>query len=566
MSQAKRDWSAFDYKSYKLVTSPSAMETANDCMRKWWFLKTIRLKEPQKSFTKLGDVFHEVCERWLEADDNGRGEDGKEADVFPDGWADALDYGQEAVVRAIFKAFVDEGVLRRTPGRQIEKSFQVPVIPGASIMGFADVWTPLGIEDHKTSKARKWLKNRDDLAECIQMMSYAAAWCFENRDATKLELRHNQGITDPDDLFVKPTSRDVTVDEVATFWDKTIIPLVKRMLYWKQAGLPPESWAKVDGPKPRKGICKKYGGCPFLGICGRTESVDAYKKRIAPHIQTETEKAALAQETDMSEDLLARLAKKKKARASAGVAAPTPQSDETEPVADAVEQQETESRTVENATADGLPDIAPWGNPGCKACAGIGISTAGAACLPCGINAKKIGVLVTDFKITPIEGAVEIRRGDILLAVVPVAVEVKSADNTKPTTKSEAKSEAKSEEVAPSEKAEKTEEEAKQSGKGRPKKGFTMIYGVVKRGKGKIIDLQQVMFCEGKELAEAWNAKSYYALDAFKRREALAMKAEELAEEFGPAIVMVSTDQRDLLDFAAALEPWATAVYVTGMR
>ena len=69
-----------------------------------------------------------------------------------------------------------------------------------------------------------------------------------------------------------------------------------------------------------------------------------------------------------------------------------------------------------------------------------------------------------------------------------------------------------------------------------------------------------------RKLAEAWNATSYYALDAFKRREALAMKAEVLAEEFGPAIVMVTTDQRDLLDFAAALEPLAVTVYVTGLR
>lgn len=216
MSQAKRDWSAFDYESDVLVTSPSAIETADDCNRKWWFLKVVRLKEPQKHFTKLGDVFHEVCERWLEADDNGRvpeppdesagirhiqGEKfwlegtlkgqawGAEVDVFPSGWSDALDFGQESVVRAIFKAFVDEGVLRRTPGRQVERSFQIPVIKDASVMGFADVWTPLGIEDHKTSKARKWLQTREGLAENIQMMVYAAAWCQASPEARVLELR-----------------------------------------------------------------------------------------------------------------------------------------------------------------------------------------------------------------------------------------------------------------------------------------------------------------------------------------------------------------------------------------
>ena len=460
MSQAARDWKSFDYKSYKLVTSPSAMETADDCMRKWWFQKVMRLKEPQKHFTKLGDVFHEVCERWLEADDNGRDANGDEVNVFPDGWADVLDYGQEAVVRSIFKAFVDEGVLRRTPGRHVEKSFQIPVIPGASIMGFADVWTPLGIEDHKTSKSRRWLKSREALAECIQMMAYAAAWCFEEMakgkkpEDLKLELRHNQGITDPEDLFVKPTSKDVTAADVAAFWDGKIIPLVKRMLYWKQAALPPESWAKVDGPKPRKGICKKYGGCPFQGICGRTESVDAYKSRISLH--TETQRTTHVQETQMSEDLLARLAAKKKARSNAGVATtPAAQRDEaaaeeTEPVEAAV----AATKTVANNAADGLPDIAPWAQP-CKACGGSGISTAGVACRPCGIKAQKLGILIADFSITPIEGAVEIRRGELLLAVVPVAVEVKAADNTKPTkveVKPEVKPEVKAAEQTPTSK------------------------------------------------------------------------------------------------------------------
>ncbi|MCH7872489.1 MAG: PD-(D/E)XK nuclease family protein, partial [Planctomycetes bacterium] len=110
MSNATRDWLAFDYQSWQLVTSPSACESATDCMRQWWFKKVVRLKVPDKHFTQLGDVFHEVAERWLEADDNGRGADGNQVDVFPEGWAERLSHGQEAVVRALFRAMVDKAL------------------------------------------------------------------------------------------------------------------------------------------------------------------------------------------------------------------------------------------------------------------------------------------------------------------------------------------------------------------------------------------------------------------------------------------------------------------------
>lgn len=564
MSQAKRNWKSFDYNSWKLVVSPSAIETADDCMRKWWNLKVNRLAEPAKDFTQLGDVFHEVCERWLEADDTGRNSEGKQVDVFPPGWADRLSFGQEAVVRALFKAMVDEGILRRTPGRQIEKSFQIEVIPEASMMGFADVWTPQGIEDHKTTKNRRYLATREDLKQNIQMMSYAAAWLVETAEKlgevpNNIELRHNQGITDPEDLYVRPTAVQVTMNEVSDFWEQRIVPLVKQMLHWKQSKLSPESWEKVPGPS-KKGICKKYGGCPFQGICGRTESVDQYRARVRLHNQKF--EATLAQENEMSEDLLAKLAARKKARASAGVT--TTPSEDAKEAAQAAETAAEEVESVADAVSTQEVLSAPWAQPDCKACSGSGISSSGAVCRPCAVKAEKKGIMATDFKLSATEGAVEIRRGDNLIVSIPVATKVKAADNTKPSPKKPKKTKPEKSEEPTAPPASQLDSESKS--KGRPKKGFTMIYGTLKRGRGTVIDLQQVLQEYGSALAEEWNAGSYWALDAFKRREALAHKAEEISASFGPAIVTVTTDQRDLVDFAAALEPFAAAVFLGGVR
>lgn len=564
MSQAKRDWSAFDYKSWDLVTSPSAMETADDCIRKWWFLKVCRLKEPQKDFTQLGDVFHEVAERWLEADDTGRDADGNAVDVFPEGWADRLSFGQEATVRALFKAMVDEGILRRTPGRQIEKSFQIQVLPDnqASVVGFADVWTPQGIEDHKTSKSRRYLQTREGLLQNIQMMVYGAAWIHDllthtpERLPEKMELRHNQGVTDPDDLYVRPTSVDVSTEAVIHFWETKVIPLVKRMLYWKKAGHPADSWAKLPNPT-RKGVCRKYGGCPFAGICGRTESVDEYKERVQLH--NEQFEINKAKEHQMSQDLLAKLAEKRKNRASAPAAELTPP---TQPAAPST------PATPASPPSSEVPVTAPWADPSCKACQGSGLASNGGPCRPCELSAKKRGILASDFQLEAIEGAIRVCRGDVLVAQVPVTSAVTARDNTKPVAAPKEKALAKAAPPAESP-ARPSKAEQADDGKakrGRPGKGFTLLYGVVKRGKGTPIDLQQILQQYGALLANEWNGASYWTLDPFKRREALAHKAQEIAEGFGTSVVMCSSDQRDLLDFAAALEPFAGTVMVAGSR
>ena len=165
--------------------------------------------------------------------------------------------------------------------------------------------------------------------------------------------------------------------------------------------------------------------------------------------------------------------------------------------------------------------------------------------------------MATDFKLKSGEGFIIINRGDIVVAQVPFASEVKAADNTKPAKAAKPKVEKPKTEAPKTDTPPATEVK----GKGRPKKGFTLLYGLPKRHKGTMVDLQQVMHEMGGKLAEEWNAGSFWAIDAFKRREALAHKAQEIAEGFGPALVVVTSDQRDLADFAAALEPFAVNVY-----
>lgn len=550
MAFEDRNWLAFDYKSWDIVVSPTQVELANDCMRKWVFKKVFRLKEPSKHFTKLGDVFHQCAERWLAADNNNRTPDGKEVDPHPEGWDETVTTGQAVIIRSLLKACTDEGVIRRPPGLQIEKAYQMEVLGDnkASMIMFADVWSDLGIEDHKTSKDKKWLKSREKLRNCIQMMSYAAAWVDDMLDRDQelpetIELRHNQAITDPDKPHVRDTSVEVPMGEIADFWNDKVIPLVKTMLHWKQAGLSTSAWAKVPGPTT-KGVCRKYGGCPYENICGRVQTVEQYQSNLLLQSTTEAEKAQRAE--TMSDDLLAKMAARKKARASAGVT----------PSAEKVELPKTEAKVEKPkaaaVTAKKLKTVAPWAQDDCKACSGSGINTEGAVCIACSVQAAEEGIEVDDYTLTAVDGAIQVGRGKKILAEVPFTPPAEVSSKSTPTP-------AEIDKAAP----DKTKEPVpKNATKAKAKKkAFTMLYGLPKRHTGKVIDLSLVLAEQGAELAEALNGSSYYGLNTWERREHLASKAAEIAETLGTALVIVTGNQGDLSSLAAALEPFATNVY-----
>lgn len=557
MSQAGRDWSQFDYKRCEITSSPSAMQQADDCLRLWWFRKEKRLPEFFRASSNLGDVAHEVFERWLGADDQGRDATGQPVNVFPDGWDERLSHAEAAILRAVFKKMVEDGVLRRTPGRVVERPFQVDLLPKEfSITGFIDLDIPHGAEDHKTSKAKKWLMTSEQIAADIQMLTYG---CVKLLDILKsdaqgelpphIALRQNQAVVDPESPHVMPSQFDAPPDYLLDFWEETLKPLARKMLELRRKKIPLEDWQKVPGPT-KKGVCRKYGGCTFTGICSRTETPAQFKARM------ERAEAQPVEEPDMSSKLIDDL-RKRKARASA-----------TKPADPPAEEVEAEAQSPPVDT-ESMPEVAPWANPNCRACGGDGINSNGRSCQPCSVLAAKKGVRSSDFDLMPGDGVIEIQREKLTVAVVPFAAEPTASDRTAPAKKEEPAAE---EKPAPRASAKKASASKRASQavdatkkRGRPRKGFTMLYGVVKRGKQNTLDLEQIFAEYAALMAEEMGAESYWALDPFKRRELLKEKAEVIAEKFGPATVQVTSTDRDILDFASALEVFAADVHMGGM-
>ena len=106
--------------------------------------------------------------------------------------------------------------------------------------------------------------------------------------------------------------------------------------------------------------------------------------------------------------------------------------------------------------------------------------------------------------------------------------------------------------------------ESEEVKRGRKPQGFTLLIGALpERAKTTgVIGLDQEFERFGTELAREMGAESYFALDGYKRRDWLAMRARQIAETFGSKIVTAVGDSPDFREFLAAIKPYASYVYV----
>lgn len=637
MSNAKRNYlKDFDYRRHQHTASASQMETFLTCPRKWWFLKVLRIPEitDQTKFV-FGELLHEACERFLMADDNGRDiETGEPYVLWPKGWNEKLTPQDSGILKNIVEKGIEEGVLRRTPGRRVEAPFLYTVTGtggrgSVGICGYRDVAAPGLVEDHKSSKSRKWLKSQAKLAKDPQMLIYAAIDIRERMEAdpshvlpdldSLVTLRHNQFVKDPDDPYVRPCETEVSVRDVLTFWEGEIEPAATDMLRYKVAKIDPKDWDSVEGPR-QKGACRKYGGCPFAEVCGGVSTVQALTAKVKRIQQLPVENTTPSTPGDTM-GIFDRKNKKGKAEAKSQTAKTT----ETTTVS-----QETEWVDAEGGAS--ISEIPPWAADDCKACEGSGFNSRGAPCAACDRSAAKAGrPRVQNFALgTDDSGAlVVIRNSDSEVVCRRPVPEVATGDATRPAPKSEPKpaqeKAPKKTKIKPTTHLDMTPDEVFQAwldagysratamkrkgdqrkawadagkelegdrapqavnagavkvspepkdaepgqrkgsapeySRGRPAKGFAMLYGAVRRTQWFVVDLNQLFHRYAEELAEAQGADSYYALDRFKRRDMLASKAKDIAAKIKPgSVVTIRANDPDIRHFASAIEQYATHI------
>lgn len=335
-----------------LTISPSQIETAGICIRKWWLQSVRKLKTPQPKGTLPGSVFHEVAARYIAADDQGISKKtGQPVELFPAGWHQFYKWGkfqgeidqqQQHMIQFVTNKAIQEGIIERPFGRLVEQEFEIPVIDDVSIKGLIDVAEPDGVQDHKTTKNMRYAKSKNALAVNPEMLIYAyvllLTYRHNNQPAPeRFKLRHNVLCLDPDNLVVRKTETQVTQADIDKNWE-----MVKAMAWQMlQVSQRVRNWSELPDPKNVHESCNAFGGCPFMGICTGTESVEGYVQRFdrqqstgysLPVLATvqPAKQPAVAQGTQTTPGLPAPLreentmdfASKIKARQASGAAAP----------------------------------------------------------------------------------------------------------------------------------------------------------------------------------------------------------------------------------------------------
>jgi len=568
--------------------SPTQVETYLSCPRKWWFdyVRKMPRDAGQEQFV-FGNTLHAVLERWFKADDGGRDPDtGAPVDLYPEGWDDDISPAEASLIRKLVRVGIDSGMLTRYPGRMVEDGYKREVIPGVVMCGKMDVEHRDGLDDHKSSKSRRYFLTEKALADDWKMLCYAHEWVVRRQERDEelpefLTMRLNYFVKDPDDPFTKPVAVDIEIDAVEGWWNDELIPAAEEMHDLANEDLEDKDWQKVEGPRV-DGICKKYRGCPHAPVCGRARAVRAHRKMLERTARPESKSTPQPKPKRNKNMGLLDKAKNRKGGTPTPGAAKEPE--EQQPVAD--------TKAVE--AQGGTP---PWVNESCVACGGSGISRDGTACDPCiKINTRRkkfdpdawvIGV-DDEGNVTwePADGSGEAESASVVKEpeakpAKPARSRVTKADKDeakaakaeKPARKRVKKTEEPAEETT-------TDESRKQSAKeaAAPKSsqvdspdsvsGFVMLcHCSVYRWPGReTVMLSDVLAAEGAGLAEREGADSYYLLHPFNRRNALAADAEAIAAELaGKAVLCPVGSCPDLDALREALIPYAEIV-IGGMH
>lgn len=388
--------------------SASQDETFTRCKRNWWFAYPQRLPSIAKGDLDFGSVIHNVCERYLLADDTGRNEEGEPVELYPDGWDSVEDKkGKRTIppvnadlIKRLVKKAIEEGILERRPDRKVEQWFSRDLIPGVKMVGKIDMILPGEIQDHKSTKAMKWAKSEKKdsphyLGDSLQMLDYAHEALVVAPNLETVRLRHNVFCKDPAQPIVRKVDVTVTRAVVMANWQR-LKKVAWEMQVLTQQEIPAAGWKDVPGPQ-EPGACEAFGGCPYVRICGGVDTPERYAKRTNAQIENkETFQPAFTwddtwgklettpENSDMNVfDKSKARQKAKKAGKNVGTK-PVPAS---KPIDGSVAVAETDDEVV----VPTLFPTPPWAQANCPACKGKGFNKKGSPCRICDATSKKVG-------------------------------------------------------------------------------------------------------------------------------------------------------------------------------
>lgn len=377
-------------------TSATQIETAALCLRKAKLTYFDKVPQVERHHFTFGATLHACCERFL-----------KDQPLYPPGWDSKITPEESSLIVSLVNAGIEAGYLEKRPGGQTEQWFELPVEeePGVTLVGKIDYESPGRIEDHKHSKNAHYLKSGNALKKSIQMLVYAKKHLRDVQKRGELPgivtLAHNQFVKEPSPA-VKRAEAEVTPQDVETFWQETVLPLIRELKRAQGVKDP------FDLDDPPKSSCNAFGGCSYRTICSGQETVEVYTRRI--NYLNKKEPVVSVAPKDPKQFLAERAA------AAASVNPPAPV---------------IQAPVVPNPTlGEGRP-LPPWCNPNCPACKSKkerrGFNSDGVPCRIC-MSTTKVSTEGYEWKTQPDGVVVWFKRGEAPVAeVAPPGVEDKGS-------------------------------------------------------------------------------------------------------------------------------------------
>ena len=242
------------------TTSATQVESYRACPRAWLFRSVLRLPQEAKGFLSLGTAYHSILEHW----------------PFCPPKPESLDDEQWDLVKAL--AAITGPLLPTAPALR-EHHFSIPTYPqGPIFRGFIDYLLPPGtgipallipdtdavVLDHKTLSDFKYMKTPQELAQSVQMMSYAHYTAHHLGAAplfTRLVQVYARTKLPVSRASVRDAQATVTPTDVSDAWGG-ILDTVREM---QHVGCQAPSTIPAKGI--RNGHCHAYGGCSYRAEC-----------------------------------------------------------------------------------------------------------------------------------------------------------------------------------------------------------------------------------------------------------------------------------------------------------
>lgn len=242
--------------------------SAGGCLRKWWYESVGGRRQPSTAAQKRGTALHEENEEFLI-----QGRPFRSQLALAGRWM-VPDPSPAIMVEASLTV-VEDGVLR---GAWLQTA-------GIVIAGHVDVWNHSGryvdphgevvvdapntleTKDWKTTRDFVWCKSPRDLADNVQMTTYAEAGFRRWPSYERARLTHGYYLTQG-----RPDARLSTAlldrDQVARKWEYSE-GVVRRMVDAAREKQP-------SGVEGNRHACSAFGGCPHRTICsvGNHNSLD----------------------------------------------------------------------------------------------------------------------------------------------------------------------------------------------------------------------------------------------------------------------------------------------------